>query len=126
MRACLLSSRAGTAQGNPASLWSRGSAPSVAGELMQRTVFQAMAEQSLRACGATESRVGIGEGFDSQFAYAATFEVFPDVALGDLSGATVETPDAEVTEADIDTMIDRLREQSEGLRGGGGTCGGGR
>ena len=37
--------------------------------------------------------------------------MFPDVALGDLSGATVETPDAEVTEADIDTMIERLREQ---------------
>jgi trigger factor len=82
----------------------------VAGELMQRTVFQAMAEQSLRPAG-QPSLEWVSENDDSQFAYAATFEVFPEVALGDLSGATVETPEAEVTEADIDTMIERLREQ---------------
>lgn len=82
----------------------------VAGELMQRTVFQAMAEQSLRPAG-QPSLEWVSENDDSQFAYAATFEVFPEIALGDLSGATVETPEAEVTEADIDTMIERLREQ---------------
>jgi len=82
----------------------------VAGELMQRTVFQAMAEQSLRPAG-QPSLEWVSENDDSQFAYAATFEVFPDVTLGDLSQAAVETPEAEVTEADIDTMIERLREQ---------------
>ena len=86
----------------------------VAGELMQRTVFQAMAEHSLRPAG-QPSLEWVSEQDDSRFAYAATFEVFPEITLGDLSDASVETPEAEVTEADIDLMIERLREQRKGF-----------
>jgi trigger factor len=82
----------------------------VAGELMQRTVFQAMAQESLRPAG-QPNLDWVSEHDDSQFAYAATFEVFPEINLSDLGDCTVEQPEADVTEGDIDTMIERLREQ---------------
>jgi trigger factor len=82
----------------------------VAGELMQRTVFQAMAQESLRPAG-QPNLDWVSEHDDSQFAYAATFEVFPEITLSDLGDCTVEQPEADVTEGDIDTMIERLREQ---------------
>jgi hypothetical protein len=39
-------------------------------------------------------------------AFDAVFEVFPDVKIGDLSGAEVEKVDAQVTDAAIDKTID--------------------
>jgi trigger factor len=52
----------------------------------------------------------IAEGQD--LTYVATFEVFPDVALSPLDSLEIERVTAEVTESDIDAMIDRLRKQS--------------
>jgi trigger factor len=43
--------------------------------------------------------------------YVATFEVFPEVVVSDLSSVTVERPSADVTETDIDKMIELFREQ---------------
>ena len=43
--------------------------------------------------------------------YTATFEVYPDVVIGDLSNVRVDKPVAEVTEADIERTIDILRRQ---------------
>jgi len=47
----------------------------------------------------------------SLFEYTATFEVYPDIVIGDLSGMKVEKPVAEVTPADIERTIDILRKQ---------------
>ena len=43
--------------------------------------------------------------------YTATFEVMPEVKLADLSGAKLEKVAAEVTDADLDDMIENLRKQ---------------
>lgn len=47
----------------------------------------------------------------SKFEFVATFEVFPEVAFGDLSGMVVERPVVEITEADVDRTIETLRKQ---------------
>ena len=51
------------------------------------------------------------EAPEGQMAFDATFEVYPDVKIGDLSGAEVERVSTEVTEAAIDRTVDILRKQ---------------
>ena len=55
---------------------------------------------------------------DGHMAFDATFEVYPEVTLGELSGAEVERVSTEVTEAAIDRTVDILRKQRRtfGLR----------
>ncbi len=48
---------------------------------------------------------------EGQMAFVATFEIYPEVKLGDLSGAEVERVATEVTEAAIDRTVDILRKQ---------------
>jgi len=43
--------------------------------------------------------------------FTATFEVFPEVELASFDGVSVEKPAAEITESDIDGMIDKMRRQ---------------
>ena len=47
----------------------------------------------------------------TDFEYVATFEVFPDVKLGDLSQLKIEKPSLEIAEADVDKTLDVLLKQ---------------
>ena len=71
---------------------------------------EAVNEAKLRVAGAPKisEKEGAPEG---QVAFDATFEVYPEVKLGDLSAAEVERVSTEVTEAAIDKTIDILRKQ---------------
>jgi trigger factor len=55
---------------------------------------------------------------EGALAFDATFEVYPEVKIGDLSGAEVERISTEVTEAAIDRTVEILRKQRRtfGLR----------
>ena len=48
--------------------------------------------------------------------YKAEFEVKPQIDLGEYRGIEVDDPKIEVSEADVDAMIDRLREQASSYR----------
>jgi trigger factor len=70
----------------------------------------AAAEARLRVAGSP--RITAKEQApEGQLAFDATFEVFPEVAIGDLSAAEVERVSTEVTEAAIDRTIEILRKQ---------------
>ncbi|HEY9238264.1 MAG TPA: trigger factor [Burkholderiaceae bacterium] len=71
---------------------------------------EAVNEAKLRVAGAPKiaEKEGAPEG---QVAFDATFEVYPEVQLGDLSAAEVERVSTEVTDAAIDKTIDILRKQ---------------
>ena len=47
----------------------------------------------------------------TDFEYVATFEVFPEVKLGDLSQLKIEKPSLEIAEADVDKTLDVLLKQ---------------
>lgn len=47
----------------------------------------------------------------TEFEYTATFEVFPEVKLGDLSKIKLEKPSLEVTDADVEKTLDVLVKQ---------------
>ncbi len=71
---------------------------------------EAVNEAKLRVAGAPKiaEKEGAPEG---QVAFDATFEVYPEVKLGDLSAAEVERVSTEVGDAAIDKTIDILRKQ---------------
>ena len=48
---------------------------------------------------------------EGEMQFDATFEVYPEVQIGDLSGAEIESVSSEVTEEAIDRTIDILRKQ---------------
>jgi trigger factor len=48
---------------------------------------------------------------EGQLAFDATFEVYPEVQIGDLTGVEIERTASEVSEAAIDRTIDILRKQ---------------
>ena len=70
----------------------------------------AVNEAKLRVAGAPRitEKEGAPEG---QVAFDATFEVYPEVKLGDLAGVDVERVTTEVTDAAIDKTLDILRKQ---------------
>ena len=71
---------------------------------------QAATEAKLRVAGAPRitEKESAGEG---QIAFDATFEVYPEVRIGDLGTAEVEKVSTEVTDAAIDKTLDILRKQ---------------
>ena len=82
----------------------------VFGELIQATYYEALAEQKIIPAGdpSIDMRDAAEEG---GFSYTATFEVMPKVELSALDGQEVTKVTAEVTEEDLDEMIDKLRKQ---------------
>lgn len=80
-------------------------------ELVQKTFNQAVVEQQLRPVGQPRielSRVEQGQPLE----FTATFEVYPSVELTIPEGFTIERPAVSVTDADIDTVVDRIRKQN--------------
>ena len=78
------------------------------GELIQSTFQEAAVQENLQPAG--EPRIELKEEGDS-FGYTAEFEVMPEVVLSELAGASVERDVAEVSDADVDTMLEKLRKQ---------------
>ena len=71
---------------------------------------QATNEANLRVAG--QPRITEKEAApEGQMAFDATFEVYPEVKLGDLGTAEVERVTTEVTDAAIDKTLDILRKQ---------------
>jgi trigger factor len=87
---------------------------SVQYEVMNDKLGQAFAqaanEAELRVAG-TPNITQKDEAPDGQMAFDATFEVYPEVKVGDLSTAEVERIAAEVDDAAIDKTVDILRKQ---------------
>jgi trigger factor len=78
------------------------------GELIQSTFYEAASGEKLNPAG--EPSIEVRDD-DSGFSYTAEFEVVPEVTLNDLSGATLERMTAEVSDADVDDMLEKLRKQ---------------
>ncbi len=69
------------------------------------------AEHNLRVAGFPRIEPKADTKVEGAVVFQATFEVYPEVKLGDLSTVEVEKSKAEVTDAEIDKTIDILRKQ---------------
>lgn len=72
---------------------------------------EAVEENKLRVAGFPNIEHKPFEEAAQDFEYTATFEVFPEVKLGDLSSVKIEKPTLEVSEADVEKTLDVLVKQ---------------
>jgi len=81
-----------------------------AGELIASSYEQALQQENLKPAGdpsieKTRNQAGM------ELEYVATFEVYPEVEPPQLGEITIERMVAEITENDVDGMIENLRKQ---------------
>lgn len=81
----------------------------VLGENLQQAFGDAIREQNLHVAG--YPRFAPVQGEAAGGAFTATFEVFPEIKVGDLSQVQVTRPVVEVADVDIDRTLDILRKQ---------------
>ena len=99
----------------PMNLVQKNYGPQVFNEVIsstvERTFSEAVTENKLRVAGYPNIEQKPSADTPDNFEYVATFEVFPEVAIGDLSAVTIERPVIEVSKADIDRTIEVLQKQ---------------
>ena len=84
----------------------------VVGEIMNQSYYEAISQESLRPAGQPRIEpTNFAEGQDLEF--TAVFEVFPEIELPDFSKVEAEQLSAELSEEDIDEMIETLRQQRQ-------------
>jgi len=82
----------------------------VLGEVMSNSWVEAVTQEQVKPAGQPRIEpTNLEEGKNLEF--TATFEVYPEIDLQDFSGITIEKKSAEIADADIDKMIETLREQ---------------
>jgi len=83
----------------------------VLGDAMQRSFGEAVRQQNLRVAGYPKFEVAPRSDGAVEFQYSATFEIYPEVTVGDIAGKAIERPALEVGEAEVDKTIEILRKQ---------------
>ncbi|MGD8690774.1 MAG: trigger factor [Gammaproteobacteria bacterium] len=82
----------------------------VLSELLRSTYTEALSQENLTPAGGPQLEpLNVEPGQDLE--YTATFEVYPEIEVKGVEGMKVKRPVAEVTESDIDDMVQNLREQ---------------
>jgi trigger factor len=79
-------------------------------DLISSTFREAVQQEKLQPV-ANPSIDTDGKPQDGEIAYTATFEVMPELPVVDVAILKIDRPRAEVGEADVDKMIETLREQ---------------
>ncbi len=87
----------------------------VFGELVESSFSEAVANEALRPAGMPRIEPEIDRA-ENRFGYTAVFEVLPQFELASLSGKVVKRPMAQVTDGDLEAMIERLRTQRKSWR----------
>ncbi len=86
----------------------------VFGDKIQSSFSEAVTQQELRPAGMPKIEPDLAQGQgEARYAYTAVFDVLPEIELASLSGSSIERPVAEVTDSDVDEMIERLRKQRQ-------------
>lgn len=81
----------------------------VVGDVISRSFYAAVQKENVKPAGQPSIQPKqLSAGKDLE--YVATFEVYPSVALSDVSAYEINRFKAEVTESDVDNMIEVLRK----------------
>lgn len=83
----------------------------VMSDVVQRSFAEEVQKQQLRVAGMPRfAPANSGDAAD-KFEFTATFEIYPEVKVGALTGVTLDRPEVTVTVADVDNTIETLRKQ---------------
>ncbi len=84
----------------------------VISDAVQESFTEAVREQNLRVAGYPRIEPAANKTApDTALEFSALFEVYPEIKVGDVASATIDRPQVEVTDADIDRTLDVLRRQ---------------
>jgi len=82
----------------------------VLNRVVQESFFKAVQQEELKPAGGPSIELkNDKEGEDLQF--VATFEVYPQIELADFSAAEIAKQTAQISDADLEQMIETLRKQ---------------
>lgn len=87
----------------------------VLGESLQKSFYDAISAHQLKIAGAPrfEPRDSVADGAEIRF--SATFEIYPEVKLGNLAGVPFKRPVVTVEAANVEATLDVLRKQRCGF-----------
>jgi trigger factor len=83
----------------------------VLGESLQRSFAEAATANKLQVAGYPQFEIKTADLNAPQIEFSATFEVYPEVAIGDVSGESISSVLFTLSEADVDETIATLRKQ---------------
>ncbi len=83
----------------------------VLGDAVQKAFTEAVKEANLKVAGYPKIEKKDGAADAPDFEFSATFEIYPDVKLGDVSGTTIERPQLVVDDAAVERTLEILRKQ---------------
>jgi len=83
----------------------------VLGKLMQSTFYEAVVQEKLRPAGMPHIEPMDETKESESLQFSATFEVYPEVELSDLSSLVIEKPVVDISEKAVREMIDTIRKQ---------------
>ena len=82
----------------------------IAGEAMQRNFYEAIVQEKIQPAGMPNFELTKDEdGQDLEF--VASFEVYPEVEVKGINDIEIEKPVVEITDVDLETMMETLRKQ---------------
>jgi trigger factor len=82
----------------------------VLGDAVQKSFSDAVKQANLKVAGYPKIERK-DESNDKSLEFSATFEIYPEVKVGDLAAATIEQPKTAVADGDIEKTIEILRKQ---------------
>jgi trigger factor len=83
----------------------------VLGDALQKSFGDAVRAQNLRVAGYPRFEPAGAMTGAAQFEFSATFEIYPDVAIGDLANTRIVRPVTAVSEAEVDKTLSIMRKQ---------------
>jgi trigger factor len=83
----------------------------VLGDAVQKSFTDAVREANLRVAGYPKIEPRQEKSNDQALEFSATFEIYPEVKVGDLSGIAVEQPRVAVDDAAVERTLAILRKQ---------------
>jgi len=83
----------------------------VLGDAVQKAFSDAVKEANLKVAGYPKIEKKDGAEDAPAFEFSATFEVYPEVKVGDIAAAKIERPKLEVDDAAVDKTLEILRKQ---------------
>ena len=83
----------------------------VLSDVLRRSFVEAAQANSLKVAGSPDFEIKTTDLAAEQIEYSATFEIYPEVILGDMAAESVEQVTYTLTETDVDTTLATLRKQ---------------
>jgi trigger factor len=83
----------------------------VVGDAMEKSFGEAVRQQNLRVAGYPKFELQPPANGARDLQYSATFEIYPEIVVGDISSAAIDRPLLEVGDVEVDKTIEIMRKQ---------------